>query len=137
MKMKLLAKSRSSDTGEEESAEVSAQTSWGLSFQQEGAAPVGNATPEYLKEYGAYYIDEEGAEEKNIYLTFDAGYENGYTSDILDVLKEEEVPATFFLVGNYIEQSRIWSREWKKKAIRWGNHTMHHPDMASISEKSI
>ena len=68
---KTAGESRSSDTREEESAEVSAQTSWGLSFQQEGAAPVGNATPEYLKEYGAYYIDEEGVEEKNIYLTFD------------------------------------------------------------------
>jgi len=126
---------RSSDTREEESAEVSAQTSWGLSFQQEGAAPVGNATPEYLKEYGAYYIDEEGAEEKNIYLTFDAGYENGYTSDILDVLKEEEVPATFFLVGNYIEQSPDLVKRMEKEGHTVGNHTMHHPDMASISEK--
>ena len=132
---KTAGESRSSDTGEEESAEVSAQTSWGLSFQQEGAAPVGNATPEDLKEYGAYYIDEEGAEEKNIYLTFDAGYENGYTSDILDVLKEEEVPATFFLVGNYIEQSPDLVKRMEKEGHTVGNHTMHHPDMASISEK--
>ena len=50
---KTAGESRSSDTREEESAEVSSQTSWGLSFQKEGAAPVGNATPEYLKEYGA------------------------------------------------------------------------------------
>ena len=55
---------------------------WGLSFQKEGAAPVANATADELKKYDAYYINE--TEEKVIYLTFDAGFENGNTAPILD-----------------------------------------------------
>ena len=78
-----------------------ASTDWGLSFSDEGQPPVGNATADYLKEFDAYYL----APDKRIYLTFDAGYENGYTEKILDVLKAEEVPGPFFLVGNYIKEN--------------------------------
>lgn len=119
-----------------ESIETSAECNWGLSFQQEGREPVGNATAEYLKQYNAYYIDKEGAEEKCIYLTFDAGYENGYTEKILDVLKEEEVPAAFFLVGNYIQQNPETVKRMEAEGHTVGNHTMHHPDMASIAEQA-
>ena len=88
--------------GDGQITETSAECNWGLSFQQEKAPPIGNAEAEYLKQYNAYYIDKNAGKGKNIYLTFDAGYENGYTEAILDVLKEEKVPAAFFLVGNYI-----------------------------------
>ena len=64
------------------SAEV---TNWGLSFQREGEAPLGNATAEYLAQYDALYRRE--TQEKVLYLTFDAGYENGNTAPILDALK--------------------------------------------------
>lgn len=116
-------------------AAASAECNWGLSFQQEGAAPVGNATAEYLKQYGAYFIDSRASKDKNIYLTFDAGYENGYTEKILDVLKKEKVPATFFLVGNYIEENPDMVKRMEKEGHIVGNHTMHHPDMAAIAEK--
>ncbi len=119
-----------------ESIETSAECNWGLSFQQEGKEPVGNATAEYLKEYNAYYIDKAGEKEKRIYLTFDAGYENGYTEKILDVLKEEDVPAAFFLVGNYIQQNPEIVKRMNDEGHTVGNHTMHHPDMASIAEQS-
>ena len=88
---------------------AAADGNWGLSFQTEGAPPIGNATSEYLKQFNAFYIGDSKAndkEEKCIYLTFDAGYENGYTAKILDVLKEEKVPAAFFLVGNYISENK-------------------------------
>ena len=74
--------------------------SWGLSFRQEGLPPIGNAGRDQLARYNAAYIGN--TEEKVLYLTFDAGYENGCTAQILDVLKANEVPAAFFLVGNYI-----------------------------------
>ena len=74
---------------------------WGLSFRQEGAAPIGPASVDTLKEYDAAYLGDTS--QQVIYLTFDAGYENGCTAKILDVLKEHEAPAAFFLVGNYIE----------------------------------
>lgn len=119
-----------------ESIETSAECNWGLSFQQEGKEPVGNATAEYLKQYNAYYIDKAGEKEKCIYLTFDAGYENGYTEKILDVLKEEDVPAAFFLVGNYIQQNPDIVKRMDAEGHTVGNHTMHHPDMASIAEQA-
>lgn len=66
---------------------------WGLSFQEEGKTPVGNATPEFLKQYNAYFCGN--SEDKKIYLTFDCGYENGYTPAILDALEKHNVKAAF------------------------------------------
>ena len=127
------------DEEETQSAAVAAAAdgNWGLSFQQEGEPPVANATSEYLDQFHAYYIDDSKAarEEKYIYLTFDAGYENGYTEKILDVLQEEEVPAAFFLVGNYIEENPELVKRMEEEGHVVGNHTMHHPNMADISEK--
>ena len=80
---------------------ASGEGNWGLSFQRAGEPPVANASEEELAGYNAYY--REDTKEKVLYLTFDAGYENGYTETILDVLKKHKVKATFFLVGNYIE----------------------------------
>lgn len=124
------------DSKNEEAVRTSSEIcNWGLSFRQEGSYPVGNAEPSYLKQYDAYYIDEKGMKEKNIYLTFDAGYENGYTEEILDILKEEEVPAAFFVVGNYIQQNPDIVKRMEEEGHTVGNHTMHHPDMASIADK--
>ena len=71
--------------GDRTAATAAANTNWGLSFQEKGKPPVGNATADFLKQYNAYYYDG-GTKEKKIYLTFDAGYENGYTPAILDCL---------------------------------------------------
>lgn len=124
------------DPGEARSETVSAdtETSWGLSFREEGAPPEGNASAEYLSRFGAYYIDEKGARDKTIYLTFDAGYENGNTEDILDVLKEKDVPAAFFVVGNFVEDEPEILRRMEAEGHIVGNHTMTHPDMASIAD---
>ena len=69
--------------------------SWGLSFPTEGEAPTASANSAQLKKYNAAYMGD--GSEKVIYLTFDAGYENGCTAKILDVLKEHQVPAAFFM----------------------------------------
>jgi peptidoglycan-N-acetylmuramic acid deacetylase len=114
-------------------ANASADCNWGLSFQVEGGSPIGNATSDYLQQYNAYYIDENSIDDKGIYLTFDAGYENGYTEKILDVLKEEGVTATFFLVGNYIEENPELVKRMVDEGHTVGNHTMHHPNMSEIS----
>ena len=112
---------------------AAADGNWGLSFQQEGSAPVGNATPEYLAGYNAFYLAPGDSSEKKIYLTFDAGYENGVTEKLLDVLKEEEVPAAFFVVGNFIEENPQIIRRMEAEGHVVGNHTMHHPDMSAIA----
>ena len=104
---------------------------WGLSFQQEGAPPTGNATAEELAAVGAYYCGDPT--QKRIYLTFDAGYENGYTATILDVLKEQEVPAAFFVVGHYLESAPDLVRRMVAEGHTVGNHTYSHPDMSAIA----
>lgn len=106
--------------------------SWGLSFQQEGAPPVASATARELKDYDAAYIGTTG--EKVIYLTFDAGYENGCTAQILDVLKAHQVSAAFFLVGNYIQRNGDLVRRMVAEGHTVGNHTMHHYDMSKLTD---
>lgn len=108
--------------------------SWGLSFRTEGAPPAGNAGTAQLKGYDAVYLGD--ASKKVIYLTFDAGYENGCTEQILDALKKHNVKAAFFLVGNYIENNADLVRRMVQEGHIVGNHTMHHPDMSKISERS-
>ena len=114
-------------------ASSSSEGNWGLSFQEEGVRPVGNATPSELAKYQAAYADE--TDEKVIYLTFDAGYENGNTPRILDALKKHQAPATFFVVGNFISDNPDLIRRMVSEGHTVGNHTMTHPDMSGISSK--
>ena len=107
---------------------------WGLSFQAEGAAPIGPANSATLAKYGAAYLGDTA--EKVLYLTFDAGYENGCTARILDVLKAHDVPAAFFLVGNYMEKNADLVRRMVEEGHIVGNHTMHHHDMSKLSDKA-
>lgn len=109
----------------------SESANWGLSFQKEGQRPVGNASTDELKKYNAYYAED--TEEKILYLTFDAGYENGNTSAILDALKKHQAPATFFVVGNYISDNPELVKRIVSEGHIIGNHTMTHPDMSKIS----
>lgn len=106
---------------------------WGLGFSTEGKPPTGNATADELKKYDTYYIGDTA--KKVIYLTFDAGYENGYTAAILDALKKHNVKATFFLVGNYINTSPELVKRMVEEGHNVGNHTYNHPDMSKISSK--
>ena len=107
--------------------------SWGLSFRQEGAPPIGNAGKDQLRAYDAAYIGD--STRKVLYLTCDAGYENGCTEKILDVLKDQQVPAAFFLVGNYLEKNADLVRRMVEEGHIVGNHTMHHYDMSRLTGK--
>ncbi|MCI8418096.1 MAG: polysaccharide deacetylase family protein [Lachnospiraceae bacterium] len=118
------------DTGSLLPASTEATGSWGLSFQEEGKAPVGNASVSYLKDFDAYYVKE--TEEKVIYLTFDCGFENGNTPAILDALKKHQAPATFFIVGNFMETSPDLVKRMIEEGHTVGNHTYHHPNMSKM-----
>ena len=109
----------------------SSSTSWGLSFQEEGKRPVGNASVEELSQYDAYFAED--TEEKVLYLTFDCGYENGNMPAILDALKKHRVPAAFFVVGNFIKDNPELIKRMVQEEHIVGNHTLTHPDMSSIS----
>ena len=106
---------------------------WGLSFRQENTAPIGPAGSDELARFNAAYLGN--TQEKVIYLTFDAGYENGCTAKILDILKKHNAPAAFFLVGNYIEKNADLVRRMVEEGHIVGNHTMHHYDMSKLSDQ--
>ncbi len=103
---------------------------WGLSFRAEGQAPVGPANSVVLGQYGAAFMGDSG--EKVLYLTFDAGYENGSTAKILDILQKHQVSAAFFLAGSYMQKNADLVRRMAAEGHTVGNHTMHHPDMSKI-----
>ena len=117
-----------------EAAIPASADNWGLSFPEEGAAPVGNATQEFLSQYNAWYLGDTGR--KVIYLTFDCGYENGYTEAILDALKKHNAPAAFFIVGTMLDSAPDIVRRMAAEGHIVGNHTLRHPDMSAISDKA-
>ena len=110
---------------------LSSSENWGLSFPEEGTLPTANASIEELKQYDAYYA--ENTDQKVIYLTFDAGFENGNTPAILDALKKHNVPATFFVVGNFLSDNPDLIKRMVEEGHIVGNHTYTHPDMSKIS----
>ena len=86
-----------------------------------------------LAEYDAYYAQD--TTDKVIYLTFDAGYENGNTAPILDALKKHNAPATFFVVGTFVKENPDLVRRMNEEGHIVGNHTYSHPDMSKIADK--
>ncbi|MCD5325483.1 MULTISPECIES: delta-lactam-biosynthetic de-N-acetylase [Pontibacillus] len=108
---------------------------WGFSRGGEGEAPdVGKYGP-LLEKYGGYYMDK--TDEKVVYLTFDNGYEQGYTDEILDVLKDKEVPATFFVTGHYVNSASDLVKRMVKEGHIVGNHSWSHPDFSKTSPEKI
>lgn len=85
--------------------------------------------------YDAYYIDKSG--EKKIYLTFDAGYENGNVEKILDVLNEKSVPAAFFLLDNIILKNSDLVLRMEDEGHLVCNHTKNHKNLSFASEEEI
>ena len=81
----------------------------------------------YQNKYGNYDADFIGRNSKKIYLTFDQGYENGYTAPILDTLKEKEVPAVFFLTGHYVNTQPELIQRMIDEGHILGNHSQNHP----------
>lgn len=108
---------------------------WGLSFGEPGEQPQGNASREELAQYNAYFMDD--GSEKVLYLTFDCGYENGNTEPILDALKAHEAPATFFVVGHFLETAPEMAKRMVEEGHAVGNHTYHHYDVDTVDEDAF
>ena len=88
---------------------------------------------DFLKENAASYLGDTS--NKILYLTFDEGYENGHTGEILDILKEYKVPAAFFVVRPYITKEPDLVKRMVAEGHIVGNHSVHHPSMAQIHDK--
>lgn len=90
----------------------------------------------FIEEYQGYYVDRkhgDNSEDKVVYLTFDAGYENGNIEKILDVLKDEQVSGAFFILGNLIERNPEIVLRMSKEGHLVCNHSDRHKDMTSYA----
>lgn len=87
-----------------------------------------------LSKYDAYYVNPK-CKKKKIFLTFDCGYENGFTPKILDVLKKQKIVASFFVTKPFIREGRELVRRMKKEGHIVGNHTVHHRSMPTLSDR--
>ncbi|HPU21477.1 MAG TPA: polysaccharide deacetylase family protein [Thermoclostridium caenicola] len=92
-------------------------------------------THELLSRYNSLYVGD--IQEKIIYLTFDEGYENGYTGKILDVLYENQVNAIFFITGPYLEKEEELVRRMVEEGHAVGNHTISHKSLPTLSDEEI
>lgn len=90
---------------------------------------------ELLQKYDAIFMGD--SDKKELYLTFDNGYENGYTASILDTLKEKKVPATFFVTGHYVKTQEELLKRMTAEGHMIGNHSWNHPDVTTISPDKL
>ena len=89
------------------------------------------------EQYGEYNVNFIGPDEKQIYLTFDEGYENGNTADILDILKEKNVKAVFFVTGHYCKTNPDLVQRMIDEGHIVGNHSMNHPNFTTITPQEM
>jgi peptidoglycan-N-acetylmuramic acid deacetylase len=106
---------------------------WGIPSSRNEIPPFpGDALHQLTKKYQALYIGN--TKKKHIYLTFDNGYENGFTPRILDVLKKKKVPATFFITGQFVREHAPIVKRMVKEGHMIGNHTWHHPQLTTVND---
>lgn len=92
---------------------------------------------QFIEQYGGYHIDKkhgDECEEKVIYLTFDAGYENGNVEKTLDILRREDVPAAFFILGNLVTSNTDLVKRMIVDGHLICNHTYSHKDMTKLTK---
>ena len=108
---------------------------WGIKKNKNAPPDVPADVKEMLGKYNGIYIGNTN--EKKIFLTFDEGYENGHTADILDTLKKNNVKAAFFITGDYIDREPELVKRMAKEGHILGNHTENHPSLPQISVKEL
>ncbi|HEY9058935.1 MAG TPA: delta-lactam-biosynthetic de-N-acetylase [Pseudobacteroides sp.] len=109
---------------------------WGLKRNPDNKPPTADpGTPKLLSKYGGLYLGDTN--KKEIYLTFDEGYENGYTSKILDVLRDNNVKAVFFVTGPYLKENGDLIRRMVEEGHEVGNHTINHPSLPEIDANRL
>ena len=118
------------------SSESNKTIGWGIKRASNNMQPdVGAANKKVLEENGGICLGNDL--EKVIYLTFDEGYEAGYTESILNILKDNEVKATFFITSHYLNTASELVERMINEGHTVGNHTSNHPSMPSISDEQI
>lgn len=127
----------SSQTNNENLNQISnKKIEWGIKRADNHEQPdVGSTNKKIMDEYQGLYLGNK--EQKYIYLTFDLGYEAGYTSKILEVLKNNNVKATFFITAHYLNTQEELVKQMIEEGHIIGNHTVNHKSMPSCSLDTI
>lgn len=114
---------------------------WGFKKVPKKKPQITSQQQRQIKEYNVIFTTDE--KKKEVVLTFDLGYEEGYTSRILDTLKKHEVPATFFVTGAWLSNlnPKVDSKRLIKRMVKEGhligNHSWSHPSMPELDEKKF
>lgn len=109
---------------------------WGFKRAQNNNQPtLDTPSKDILEKYNGFAIGN--SEKPYIYLSFDLGYEAGYTSQILDVLKENQIQASFFITAHYVNTQPDLVRRMIEEGHIVGNHTVNHKDLVKLSDDEI
>lgn len=108
---------------------------WGYKKNSDHTRPDIGKYSKVLEKHQAFYVDE--TDEKVLYLTFDNGYEQGYTEQVLDVLEKQEVPATFFVTGHYVKSEPELVKRMSNDGHIIGNHSNTHPDFTKMNKENV
>lgn len=109
---------------------------WGIKRSDNHEQPdIGSKNKEIMDKYQGIYMGNK--DKKTVYLTFDLGYEAGYTSKILEVLKNNDVKATFFITAHYVNTQADLVKQMIDEGHIIGNHTVNHKSMPSCSLETI
>ncbi len=109
--------------------------SWYCRHAGNGVVPECPPEMSFIEKENGYYVDSRAAEDPDhpvIYLTFDAGYENGNIEKILDVMKKNNVQGSFFILKNLAERNADLVRRMADEGHAVCNHTAHHKDMTTL-----
>jgi len=111
---------------------------WYFYHSKDGSQPPVPPELAYIEQYDGYYADHRHSsmeeEDKVLYLTFDAGYENGNVAKILDVLQAEKVSGAFFVLAGLVEKDTALVRRMAEEGHLVCNHTASHRDMTKITD---
>lgn len=108
---------------------------WGFVRTTNHTQPNFGKTGVIASKYNAIYVGSPHS--KKVYLTFDEGYENGYTAKILDTLKAKGVTATFFITGDYVEKNPVLVKRMFVEGHVVANHTVNHPSLPTLDDAGI
>lgn len=109
---------------------------WGIKRGKEHKQPeLGKKNKELIEKYNGFAMGN--SESKNVYLTFDLGYEAGYTERILDVLKDNNIKAAFFITAHYVNTASDTVKRMIDEGHIVGNHTVNHKSMPGLTEEQI
>lgn len=110
---------------------------WFCVHRKDHLQPTADPTISFVEDYNGYYIDKkhgDQCDEKVIYLTFDAGYENGNVKKIIDILNEENITGAFFVLGHLIDSNPELISQMFDGGNLVCNHTFSHKSMVGKNE---